>query len=378
MNEYLTWSRRDRHARAFETLRSERSQQIARRLGIEDAPSAAMCLDCHADHVEPERRGRAFQLADGVGCESCHGGAEHWIESHANGATHRDNVERGLYRSDDAQARAELCLSCHLGNARKPLTHRLMAAGHPRTPFELDTWTQLQPAHFTTDRRYRERKETSSPVRVWAMGQAVTLHAYAEALADPERSHDGAGPEPALADCYSCHRPFGASPLGGDAFGLRPGLPRLDEARFFTVRSLLHALGSPLSRELDGHLRALNTARSHGAGIDAAAAAIARVVAAEYATIQSWEPNRDSLVVLLKSLVVSSREHRFRTYAAAEQATLAFQAILATLSDDMVSGDDRQRFRNALDAMFAATQDERRFEAAQFERAIARVPNLNP
>src|SRR5262245_65747925 len=47
--EYVTWSRVDKHAsKAYSVLFEERSQRIARNLGLkEPAQNAKLCLDCH-------------------------------------------------------------------------------------------------------------------------------------------------------------------------------------------------------------------------------------------------------------------------------------------------------------------------------------------
>ena len=78
-NEFITWQRHDKHAKAYQVLLSERSKRIARNLGLEAAHTAPICLDCHADNVPAERQHRTFQLSDGVTCEACHGGAGRWI-----------------------------------------------------------------------------------------------------------------------------------------------------------------------------------------------------------------------------------------------------------------------------------------------------------
>ena len=57
-NEYITWSRSDKHARAYTLLLNTRSKEIARRLGLkEPAHASALCLDCHAHNVPESRRG---------------------------------------------------------------------------------------------------------------------------------------------------------------------------------------------------------------------------------------------------------------------------------------------------------------------------------
>ncbi|MGH8481513.1 MAG: multiheme c-type cytochrome, partial [Nevskiaceae bacterium] len=69
-DEYLLWQRRDRHAQAYATLRSDRSRRIAANLGLRDATSAPICLACHADDVPAAERGARYQVSDGVGCEA--------------------------------------------------------------------------------------------------------------------------------------------------------------------------------------------------------------------------------------------------------------------------------------------------------------------
>jgi len=96
--EYVTWSRVDKHARAWQTLFSERSLRIAKNLGIGKPSEARICLDCHTHNVPKDRRAERFQVDDGVACEACHGPSGRWLESHVlDKATHEDNLKAGLY-----------------------------------------------------------------------------------------------------------------------------------------------------------------------------------------------------------------------------------------------------------------------------------------
>src|SRR3546814_2601814 len=62
------------HSRAWAVLNNNRSQFIARNLGIGDPAKAQMCLGCHST----AGTARAVPAEDGVGCESCHGPAGGW------------------------------------------------------------------------------------------------------------------------------------------------------------------------------------------------------------------------------------------------------------------------------------------------------------
>src|SRR3569833_1830392 len=145
LNEYVTWSHEDAHSKAYTALCSPRAWSMAQKLGLPSAATAKICLDCHADNVPPERRGSKFSFMDGVGCEACHGGSERWITTHTSRrATYAENGGKGMYPSANLHERVTLCLSCHYGTADKFATHRIMAAGHPRLSFELDTFQAIE------------------------------------------------------------------------------------------------------------------------------------------------------------------------------------------------------------------------------------------
>src|ERR1700738_2801374 len=73
-NEYSTWIIKDKHSKAYQALTGDIGERMARILKLgskaEDAPK---CLACHALSPAPERRGRAFEVSEGVSCENCHG-----------------------------------------------------------------------------------------------------------------------------------------------------------------------------------------------------------------------------------------------------------------------------------------------------------------
>src|SRR5687768_1324555 len=239
-SEYVTWSRVDKHhTRAYPVLLEERSKRIARNLGLkEPAYQSKACLDCHAHNPPPERRGERFRMTDGVSCEACHGPASGWIQAHvAPGATHPDNVKRGLYPTSDPVAQARLCLSCHFGNRDKFVTHRMMGAGHPRMSFELDTFAQTQPPHFVADADWQKRKGDWDPVRLWALGQALAAREVLELLLDPKRSRDGLFPELVVFDCHACHHAM-SDLRWTPRTGTSPGRIRLNDGHFLMLRQV--------------------------------------------------------------------------------------------------------------------------------------------
>ena len=171
-----------------------------------------MCLGCHA--TPAGRRGPRFQTSDGVGCESCHGPASGWLTSHyAVGGTHAANVSRGLVPLENPRARAAQCLDCHFGSADPGqfVTHRIMAAGHPRISFELDLFSTLQ-QHHNADRDYSQRKGAQDGTRMWAVGQAMALERSLTLYSRPRAAREGMFPEFYFFDCHSCHRRISDDP----------------------------------------------------------------------------------------------------------------------------------------------------------------------
>ena len=201
LDELTTWND-TRHANAYRTLLSAQSKRIAQNLGMARPETQPICLDCHADNVPVELRGGKFQLTDGVGCEACHGGAAQWLESHkAPGVDHADNLASGMYPTERPQARARLCLACHLGNDSQFATHELIGAGHPRLAFQLDVYAGWD-EHYTDDADYRRRKAVASPAQHWLVGLAATGAQMIDVLAERTKT---AGIEFALYHCDSCH-----------------------------------------------------------------------------------------------------------------------------------------------------------------------------
>jgi len=173
LNEYFVWSKYDRHSEAYDVLENKHSRRIAANMGIEDAASAPECLTCHTDYVPAEQRGEQFHLSDGIGCEACHGGAEQWIDSHYGpDSSHEENLEHGMQPTEEPLFQARMCQSCHLGDTQRFVSHEMMAAGHPRLRFELDTWLANMPAHHVEDADYRRRKGAISHAERWAAGTA--------------------------------------------------------------------------------------------------------------------------------------------------------------------------------------------------------------
>jgi hypothetical protein len=375
-NEYITWSRVDKHAtRAYPVLLNERSQRIARNLGLkEPAHEAKLCLDCHAYAPAPALRGERFKVADGVSCEACHGPAEKWIQSHvAPGATHADNVAHGLYPANEPVAQARLCLACHFGNKDRFVTHRMMGAGHPRISFELDTFSQTQPAHFVVDADWQKRKGAWDPARVWAVGQALAAAELLDVVIDPKRSRDGLFPEMVVFDCHACHHPM-TELRWSPRTGTSPGRIRLNDANLLMLRQIVRrVLPAEEASDFAQRVNDLHKAVAGDGGdpLEAARELRARIDAVTR-ILASRAFGTEDVRALVAGLVDDGRSERYRDYSGAEQATMAIGSLVGFLSRRGELKDSRAA-REALDRLYDTVKDDEKFRPERFQAALDAV-----
>jgi hypothetical protein len=379
--EHATWLSRDAHARAYQVLFEARSERIARNLGLaEPAHRARVCLDCHADAVPEGRRGERFSLEDGVGCEACHGGAERWLASHAAGNTHSRNVELGMYPTDDPRARADLCLSCHLGDERKFVSHRLMGAGHPRQSFELHVFSQIQPAHYAVDEDYARRVKDAAPgVKVWAIGQAVAVREILDGWLDPARARDGIWPEFVFFDCHACHHPLSDTrwrPRPG--VGLGPGVARLNDASFLMLRHALAAVDPAGAEALRRELRGFHASVSGGGGgAERAAEALRSRAVSAIPKLAAWRVDAESVRAIARGLVDEGLSGEYSDYAAAEQATLALQVLVDSLvSLGALTPAGAESLARSNDRLLEVTRNPERYQPGELRAELGRMRDL--
>lgn len=337
-NEYIVWSRLDKHARAYALLLNDKSRAIAAKLDLpQPAHQSRVCLDCHAHHPAQAvpKPAPAHSVADGISCEGCHGPAQRWIAPHtAPGASHAGNIRSGLYPVAQPLARAKLCLSCHFGSTDKYVSHRIMAAGHPRMSFEMETFTHLQPAHFTVDADYIRRKGAIDGVRIWAIGQAVAVGTQIDILLDPVRGRDGAFPELTLFDCHACHHPMADTRWKPhNAFGrsVAPGLVRLNDSGMLMVRLMLRQVDPALGERFTSAVLQLNQAVAGRGDMREKALALKAMSMDAAQLLARRGISQDNLRAMALALVDDGLAGAYPDYAGAEQAAMALGSIVNTM-----------------------------------------------
>lgn len=165
-SQYITWSQKDFHTRAYAILLDARSARIAEAIAIPEAQSSARCTVCHSpfQSVGQTHLASTARPDEGVSCETCHGAAGSWLRGHTRSDwTYAMRVSAGLHDLRNLYVRANSCVACH-----QNIDNDILKAGHPTLVFELDSQSANEPKHW------REDDPAIGP-RSWLVGQAVAL-----------------------------------------------------------------------------------------------------------------------------------------------------------------------------------------------------------
>lgn len=344
LNEYFLWSKYDRHAQAYRTLEGDWSKRIAANMGIADAARAPECLVCHSDYVPEAQRGPRFQLSDGVGCEACHGSASGYIDAHYGpDASHAENIALGLTPSENPRVQAQICQSCHVGDKQRLVTHEIMAAGHPRLRFELDTWLTNMPVHHSEDADYAQRKGITNGADRWAAGIAAAAVDYMDMLQAHLDGHS-LTPELGLFDCHACHRPMDTTVrrTSGEKWLTPAGSIRPNDYAIRTLAVVAGLRDAALADRISQQNRTLHRSTSQSvARFKNRSADLRDTLIRAQAVVASRPLSASERAAVRRALLQTASEGYFRDYADAEQLFLALQALAAVSEADRAGQYDR-------------------------------------
>lgn len=396
-NEMQTWqdetSPSGAHYRAYQTLLTERSKRIAKRLNLATpAHQAKECLSCHADGIAPKRQGPKFHMDDGVGCESCHGGAgasiglktstETWLSQHyQSGADHSKNLSLGLYALENAETRADVCLSCHVGSADQGqfVTHRLMAAGHPRMSFELDLFTALQ-SHHNEDVDYKARKNAQTGVQIWAIGQVKMLQRQLSLFANPNLNRDGIFPELVFFDCLACHRTISDDPDWIPRVNANPGRPsapgivKFNDANMIMVLALARHIAPDQAPILDQNIKNLHKAIGGQGEVDTAMSAVQTNAQTILEHAKTADFTKPVIVDLLDTIVTDTLRRRYTDYVAAEQAVMAIDTLLSSMiASKQIAAADVKSMRREINQAYSAVENANTYDQKSLTAALTSI-----
>ena len=377
--EYVTWREKDPHARSFKILQTRKAQQIARDLGYSSPTSTKLCLDCHSFNISQKHRESTFNQADGVQCEACHGPASEWLGVHQAGLYfYQRNVDEGMYPTTHPTARAELCLSCHMGTSEKFVSHRMFVAGHPRLPFELGFYTWFSEStpgrhsgysHFQVDDDYLQRKPWPFGVRVWSIGQAVQMRKLMQLMTDPKIGQEGLFPEFAFFECHSCHN----ASLDGRQADSSTGVPRINDANAYFVQLAAQLVDKRLAGQLRSDIaRVRGAAGSSWPAMRSAADTLARRLTVLIGKLERRKFTDRDTRWTLGQIAAAANRGVFKGYYDSEQAILAAGSLVDELDKLEVLGPGRaaaaqSAIRRGIDAFVSRDN----FRPAQLRGALA-------
>ena len=365
------------HSRAFAVLNGTRGRQIAATLGLGDPSSAPACLGCHS--TPAAARGTRFLAQDGVGCEACHGAASGWIASHyAVGASHAANVAAGMTPLDQPETRASVCLDCHFGSARDGqfVTHRIMAAGHPRISFELDLFSSMQ-AHHDEDADYARRKGRTDSLKLWAVGQAMAVE-RALALYAGTKGMEGTFPEFYFFDCQSCHRRIYDQAERSKTWEANPGrpipagMPPFNDENMILLSAAARVAAPGLAGRFDADSRSFHAAiaRDRPAAIAAAGklAGSARALADAFA---AGGMRGDMAFAIVREIAGSAISPRFTDYEGSVQAVMAIDTLLNSLvKSGRVTVGAAAGIRADVNRAYAAVKEPNSYRPGDFRASL--------
>tara|TARA_R110001583_G_scaffold46031_3_gene144650 strand:+ start:11539 stop:12855 length:1317 start_codon:yes stop_codon:yes gene_type:complete len=366
LNEYRIWLKNDAHSLAYKVLLNDKSKMIAANLGLPDAHTAKICLDCHADNVAPEYRGAKFQISDGIGCESCHGGSQNWLATHTGkDATHPQNLANGLYALTDPDAKAGLCLSCHQGTKDKLATHKIMGAGHPRLRFDMAVFSANQPRHYDLDADYFARgKSELAPADAWLSGLTNAAIGSLELIED----HFDRGqvfPELALFDCHSCHHGMNDKRWNANST-LAAGSVRLNLSQIRLLADVIEPLDLFSSGELASLRDAINTINNGSqvsvGQVKAGAAALTLQLRSIKVVLAEASLDAVAWAAIRESMLKQAARGAYSDFIMAEQMFLALETLNMAINPNGT-------YQREVDAIFATVKDESHFSPASFKQA---------
>jgi hypothetical protein len=227
---------------------------------------------------------------------------------------HKENVANGMIDTKDLTTRADTCLQCHIGDATHIVDHDLIAAGHPDLAFELETFSEAQPAHHRP-------KPANLRVRAWAVGETEGL---AKSMSLVAMHAPKNWPEFSDMECYQCHHDLRSESwrIARGYGSRRPGSLQLNSSRFEIVRALVGVSAPEERNALDSAFSGLAANAPDGAP---AVEAIARRLTARF------QAQDIDAAAVLRAVSANIQRIADDGVNAAEQATMTLDALGAVL-----------------------------------------------
>ena len=374
-NEFNTWYEQDPHSQSYTALTSPLGNQIGENLGI-DPTNDPKCISCHTTPTQQYEVMDGFTRSEGVSCEGCHGPASLWLKAHTVPDSSVDLFKLGMFPTADPQNRGKLCLSCHLGGEGDQLiTHKMMAAGHPRLVFELATFTQIQPAHYRPDADYRARKPRTEEIRVWATGQIMASQQFLRLASEHVSMDDSLFPELTFYECHTCHHPVDTvrwqtrktNPLG-------PGQVRINDSALLISIALLKVMDSESAILLSDFVSKLHKDSLNSKDeLIATMKKIDHELGSVLGQINDFEFSPNQVADILREISNAGMGGEYSDFSSAEQAVMAASVLV---NDLYRSGNTEllpKNIDNELDDFYKTLENEDNFRPRRLQTKMRKL-----
>lgn len=112
---YTHWTKTG-HAKAYETLASDKAKEVGKKLGIDEPQKSEQCLKCHvtAYGLDKKEIKASFKIEMGVQCETCHGPGEAHQKKRFAEAMKPGTAPSAITADEIQSGRSiETCTKCH-------------------------------------------------------------------------------------------------------------------------------------------------------------------------------------------------------------------------------------------------------------------------
>jgi hypothetical protein len=233
--------------------------------------------------------------------------------------------------------------------------------------FELDTFTQIGPAHFQVDDDWVKRKGSWDGVRAWAIGQAVAAQELLALLQSP-RGRDGLFPELVLFDCHSCHHAMGDKRNTAARVGAGPGFVRLNDASLLMLRQIARRVASADADNFSQQVARLHKAVATGSDALAQARTVESSITAMIPKIGAHRFTGDDVKAILVGLIDDGLAGQYTDYQGAEQAVMAVQSVAEFMGRHQMIRT--QPLKPSLKRLLAVVARDEKYQPAEFEKAL--------
>jgi hypothetical protein len=151
--EVNAWKQTPHHETFLTLHRKPQAQEIAKKMGVSSFKHDSACIKCH---YSMQQQSGALEPIAGVSCESCHGPAKNWVDTHHDyggpgikrgqeSAEHRhqrlvNSISKGMRNPENVYLVAQSCYRCHTVPDEKLVNVGGHVAGSMN--FEMVAWSQ--------------------------------------------------------------------------------------------------------------------------------------------------------------------------------------------------------------------------------------------